>query len=467
ANVSGRAGRAFVDIEGIVLHIIKEKDQIEEERAERKWEDLILRAKAPAISSGLLQLAETIFHRISDAVGVPLEETIEYITGHGDAWDLTDSQAEQIHVKLLDWERDIASLDAAILALLDISTEENCLDAELNLALDGSLFSRQLARQEQMMQTLLKSFVVARARNIWTQTSASQRRGYHVAGVGLRAGQFLDANITNLVSFLLQADAAVAGGDSSNAANAIVEFAKLIFQTKPFSPSKSMPNAWENALRKWVEGQLASEIVGVSSDSGVDLLQDAFSYRLPWAMEAVRVHAIAIRQKDAEQINGHAAMAVEVGSANRTVIKLLRAGLNSRDAAIVAVATTGASFVDHAGMIEWIRSEQVELLSNASDWPTSQSRHAWLQFFDSRTNVDRLRLTRQTQVLKVEWFIGVPPVNTRVIVEPGAKLVLTTDWVRLGILKTDMCIQSLDVVNAWVGDKLNTVVVEYFGPPTD
>ena len=467
ANVAGRAGRAFVDVEGLILHVVWEDNKKNELKALRKWNGLISRAKAPEISSGLLKLAETIFNRISCAVGVPLEEVIEYITGHEDTWDFSDSQAETAGIELDDWEQDIASMDAAILALLDVGTEVENLDTELNLVLEGSLFSRRLAHQEQRMQTLLRRFVAARAHCIWKQTSASQRRGYHVAGVGLRAGQFLDANITNLVSFLLKADAAVVSNEFSSATDAIVEFAKLVFQTKPFRPSKSLPNAWENALREWIEGQLASEIIGISSNSGVDLLQDAFSYRLPWAMEAVRVHAIAIRHEGAELIQGHAAMAVEVGSVNRTVIKLLRAGLNSRDAAIVAVAATEAAFFDHATMIEWLRSEQVKMFTNISDWPTSQSRHAWLQFFNNWTNDDRLKITRQILVVPVEWFIEAPPINTRVVVEPSAKLVLTTDLVRLGILETDLSIQSRDIVNAWVGDKLDAVVVEYFGPPNN
>jgi len=45
-----------------------------------------------------------------------------------------------------------------------------------------------------------------RAHRIWTQTSSLQRKGFHVAGVGLRAGQFLDANITQLVGLLLSAE---------------------------------------------------------------------------------------------------------------------------------------------------------------------------------------------------------------------------------------------------------------------
>lgn len=463
ANVIGRAGRAFVDVDGIVLHVIWEDDGKSEARRLYHWHDLVSKAKAPEISSGLLLLANKIFQKISDIVGAPLEEVIEYLTGHGDVWDFTDSQLEQVEMKLEDWEHDIASLDAAILALLDTGIEEECLDNELDNVLEGSLFSRKLAYYEHNMQMLVRRFVKARAHCIWRQTSTSQRRGYHVAGVGLRAGRFLDANIANLVDLLLRAEAAVVAGDSAGATDSIVEFARLVFQTEPFRPSGTMPDYWENALREWIEGKSASKIVGLDSSKGVDLLQEAISYRLPWAMEAVRVHAIAVRQDGAEQIKGHAAMAAEVGNANLSVIKLLRAGLNSREAAITAVTKTEAAFIDYREMLEWLRSDQVESMSKMENWPTKQSRPAWLQFFSTKKG-NRLKLTCQTQVVQVEWFIDAPPINTHVIVEPDARLVLTTDYVRLGVLITELSIQSHDIVNAWVADCPNTVVVEYFGP---
>ena len=463
ANVSGRAGRAFVDVDGIVLHVIWENDRKSEIRDLYNWDDLVSNAKAPEVSSGLLLLANKIFQKISDVVGVPLNEVIEYVTGHGDVWDFTDSQVERIGMNSADWERDIASLDAAILALLDIGIEEEYLDEELDKVLEGSLFSRKLACYEHDMQMLVRRFVKARAHCIWRQTSTSQRRGYHVAGVGLRAGRFLDANISNLVDLLLRAEIAMVAGDSTDATDAIVELAKIVFQTEPFHPRGTMPNDWENALRAWIEGRSTSEIIGIDSSKGVDLLQDAISYRLPWAMEAVRVHAIAVRQAGAEQIKGHAAMAAEVGNANLAVIKLLRSGLNSREAAITAITTTGAAFSDYKEMLEWLRSDQVELLSKIEDWPTKQSRPAWLQFFSSKKIGAHLKLTCQTQVVQVKWFIDAPPVNTHIIVEPTARLVLTTDYVRLGVLSTELSIQNRDIVNAWVGDGPNTVIVEYFG----
>ena len=467
ANVAGRAGRAFVDIEGLVLHIVWDEDPGRKDWPVQQWNNLVARAKGPAIASGLLQLAVLIYNRIAVAAGIPLGEVVEYVTGHGDAWNFSDSLADQAGVKVADWERDIASLDAAILALLDVGIEEAHLDAELNTALEGSLFSRQLAHQEQSMQVLLRRFLVARSRRIWTQTSASQRRGYHVAGVGLRAGQFLDANIANLVAILLRAETTVVIGDLTAAADAIVDFAQLVFQTEPFRPSRAMPTDWEHVLRRWIEGRPASEVVGIGADDGVDLLQDALSYRLPWAMEAVRVHATAVDQAGAEQIHGHAAMAVEVGSANRSVIMLLRSGLNSREAAAVAVATTGAVFIDRTGMFEWLRSEQVDLFTSADDWPTAQSRHAWLQFFDNKKKGTRLGWTREIQVVQVDWFGDVPDAGTPVVIEPDTGLVLTPDLVRLGVLKSVLRRLRHDIVNARVTDGMGTVSVEYFEPPID
>jgi len=467
SNIAGRAGRAFVDLEGIVLHIIWEEEQPKENKAQKTWSNLVSRAKAPEISSGLLQLADMIFNQISKASGASQDEVIEYVTGYGDAWDLTDFQLEKVEMKQGDWERELASLDAAILALLDVGIEEEHLDIEFDSVLEGSLFSRLLAQKEQSLQLLLRRFVVARAHCIWKQTSASQRRGYHVAGVGLRAGKFLDANIANLVSLLLQSEAALIGGDPVSVADATVEFAKLAFQTEPFRPSSEMPNTWENALRGWIEGRSALEVVGICANSKVDLLQDAFSYRLPWAMEAVRVHGIAVGQEDSDLIHGYAAMAVEVGSANRTVIQLLHSGLNSREAAITSVATTEANFVDHPGMLEWLMSEKIQFLSKKSDWPTTQSRHAWLQFFNSKTEADRRKLIHQAQEIEVKWFGDAPHVGTRVVVEPSAGLVLTTDLVRLGIVKEVLNIARSYIVNAEVGYKSDTIVVEYLHPSAD
>ncbi len=53
ANVAGRAGRAFVDVEGLVLHVVWAKTAHKAAYAVQNWESLVGRAKAPKVASGI------------------------------------------------------------------------------------------------------------------------------------------------------------------------------------------------------------------------------------------------------------------------------------------------------------------------------------------------------------------------------------------------------------------------------
>src|SRR5690606_27001283 len=50
ANVAGRAGRAFVDVEGLVLHVVWEKTAGKADYAVQNWEALVSRSKAPKVA---------------------------------------------------------------------------------------------------------------------------------------------------------------------------------------------------------------------------------------------------------------------------------------------------------------------------------------------------------------------------------------------------------------------------------
>lgn len=472
ANVAGRAGRAFVDMEGLVLHVIWEDTIRKTNWALENWENLVAAAKATRVCSGLLLLAIKIFDQIAEAAGVPLEEVVDYVTGQDGTWDfnLTAMGSEENAPSEVEWERDIASLDSAILALLETETAEDHLESALQDVLAGSLFSRQLAEKPEEIQLLLRRFVVARASHIWFQTNHVQRKGYHAAGIGFRAGQFIDANLTILVDLLLQAEMAIIQEDTATAAQVVVSFAELIFQIAPFRPPDDLPNSWRDALEVWMKGDPARKVVSICGDNGVNFLQEALIYRLPWAMEAVRVHATAVAHEGASRLHGLAALAVEAGSVNRSVIMLLRCGLNSREAAITAVTTTGASFDDRAGMLMWLKSDEVELKSTEDNWPTQQSRHSWLQFYEWEKTGNRRNWTRETHELPVQWHVDPPASGVHVIVEPNstgaAGIVMSTDFIKLGLLNSSWQRPRQYIVATKVGVQPGTIIVEYFGPPS-
>lgn len=468
ANVAGRAGRAFVDVEGLVLHIVWEDKPGRMRWTMGNWEKLVSAARAPIVESGILRLCMLIFERISKASDIPLEDVVAYVTGNSEAWEFSANATEQSGVTPVQWERDIASLDAAMLALLDAEADVNALDSEIDVALEGSLFSRQMALQNPIEQALLRSLLVERARHIWLRTNASQRRGYHVAGIGLGAGQFLDEHLDRLVVFLFAAEQAVREANAEAAGDAVVEFAELAFETAPFRPPDELPATWNDALRAWLRGKSASEVVRLGGEDGVDLLQEAFSYRLPWAMEAVRVHAKAVGHESAEDLTGLAAMAVEAGSTKFEVIALVRSGLSSREAASTAVDSTAASFSDRSGMTDWLWSDDIQRLSAMDGWPTERSRHAWLQFLEKEKKGGQRKWLRETQFLLVEWLKDPPPAEAPVVLDAvdGQEypFVLTPDLMLLGVVKSALKRSRREIVGARVGNRRGTVTVEYFGP---
>jgi hypothetical protein len=61
---------------------------------------------------------------------------------------------------------------------------------------------------------------------------------------------------------------------------------------------------------------------------------------------------------------------------------LIRAGLPSRRAAMVAVQQGNPIFVDSAGMRQWLESNEIAALTDAGNWPTPDTAALWKRFRD-------------------------------------------------------------------------------------
>ena len=349
ANVAGRAGRAFADLEELVIHVIWEGVAWRRRYALQNWKNLVSSAGSMRVVSGLLELTIRICTMIADQANVPFEEVLEYVTSNESAWDFNPTQNSGSERTEANWESAIASLDTAILSLLDPETEESNIDSNLAQALDGSLFSRLLPSKDQAEQEMLPQFVAARAHNIWSATDATQRRGFYLSGVGFQAGSYLTTGLDGLVALLLEADAAIENGELTDLVEAVATFAYLVCRVAPFRPRDPMPPTWRDGLAAWLEGRPASDVISILGSDGVEFLQDIITYRLPWAMEAVRVLAIAVGDSRANDLKGLVAAITETGNANLTVHTLIRSGLRSREAAREAVESTGASLATEQG----------------------------------------------------------------------------------------------------------------------
>jgi len=215
-NVIGRAGRAYVDVEGIVLFPMF--DKIANKR--HHWEALINDLGARNMESGLVLLVGALLNRMHARIGGDLDQLVEYVVNNAAAWtfpEIADEKQEDRERALADWERNLATLDTAILSLIgEHDIPDDGIEAALDDILQSSLWQRRLLRQNEQVQQVLKTGLVSRSRHIWNQSTVARRRGYFLAGVGLTAGHALDAIAADVNILLVQANAGILVNDADS-----------------------------------------------------------------------------------------------------------------------------------------------------------------------------------------------------------------------------------------------------------
>ncbi|MCY1548815.1 hypothetical protein D9M68_849490 [compost metagenome] len=93
--------------------------------------------------------------------------------------------------------------------------------------------------------------------------------------------------------------------------------------------------------------------MNVIGPKNMRIVEDAFAYRLVWALEALRTRRVTLGWSS-EIVSGGGAASVETGVPQLMMSMLIRAGLPSRRAAMAAIRTTGTVFVTVSGMREWL-----------------------------------------------------------------------------------------------------------------
>jgi len=471
-NVIGRAGRAYVDVEGVVLFPMF--DGIATKR--RNWEALISDLGARNMESGLALLVSALLSRMHKQVGGELNQLAEYVTNNAVAWafpEIPNEDPEDRARALADWERHVANLDTAILSLIggdEIADAE--IEAALETILQSSLWHRRLLRLNEDVQHVLKAGLVSRSRLIWAKSTAQARRGYFLAGVGLSTGLALDAIAADANLLLVQANEALINGNAEAAITAITALAEKVFPIEPFVPDQ-LPENWRDILRLWLLGEpLSAKAAGQESET-LQFIEGGIVYRLSWAMEAIRVRASA----NGDTIGdigfllddfdlGHAVAAVETGTINRSAAMLIQAGFNSRIAAIKAVRDTGSNFQTGDELRLWLKSEAVAAWSAQPDWPTIETRDMWSAFTRSFEPAASLVWANRRYWVNVEWFDGQPAAGSPVQIhhKDGQLFALGPDGKPLGLVKAAINPGRNGLVRAHVAEEEGRIDIAYLGP---
>ena len=330
---------------------------------------------------------------------------------------------------------------------LDAEAED--LPELIDEALNGSLRARQIVRRAEGMRERQLSLLRARSALIWASTTSQQRRGHFAMGVGLEAGLRLDDMADELAASLDRADHAALSGDVEVLQEESATLAERLLSIRPFAPDDPLPENWRATLASWLAGVSVRDI----GPDNMRLIEDAFTYRLVWAIEALRMRRVALGWEP-ELIAGGTAACLETGLPRLITAMLVRAGLPSRAAALAAVNDLDPVFVDNAGLMAWLESNAVATLTDTDDWPTAETAEIWRQFrSDLLRRVSQKWSTREwRRNVDSETYVSEPltgrPYRVKIDAEDQSVWVCTPDFQRVVKLRRTMIDRKPSVLSA-------------------
>lgn len=425
ANVVGRAGRAYVDLDGIV--VLPSFEAGKRVAQHRLFGKLIEDSRKQRLISGLARLVMELAARISQRLGVDEAALLEYVLNNNGLWsdarfaapeDLDDDEV------IRSFDEYVADLDVAILSLVDpLDTPIDQLAAGLDEILKDSLWRRTLAHEEEDVRSLEREIFVSRARWLWSETTVEQRKACFTAGLGGRAGTFLFDQLDELVDVLADLQGAIARGDAAKTGSLATTLAERV-TADPFFSIRKPPANWRTVLTEWVSGTAFGEILdglGIMDEQRTQaFVQDGVVFRLVWAAEAVRVQAVSSGHARAEELGDGPMLVLTHGVPSIPAALLCQAGYASRTGALWVTSKLSAGFTDLDGMRTWIR-ENEPALAQEDFWESADHRLLWMRVSTASQGDFPREWKRRTSTVSPRWGAQAPAGGSfvRIVVQSG------------------------------------------------
>ena len=307
ANVIGRAGRAFVDTEGLVLYPLFEPKSARKAAQRRAdWIKLTDGARTRELESGLITIGMLMLRRMHAAVGpANVPAFLTYLTGNI-SWSFPAIAGEdpaETEIAAGMWATNVAMLDTAILSVVGDETADPAdVIGVLADAMRDSLWERQMRRLETNRALLIRTVVEQRTQFLWNTSTPAQRRGWYLAGLGADAGGELAMAAPAIVSLTNAAETYLADGELEDAADTLQQLAAQVFTISTFTQTVPVKD-WRVVLAQWLAGEPLSEMDEKQMDVA-QFIESDIIYRLVWGIEAARVYEQAQGNLAADLVTG-------------------------------------------------------------------------------------------------------------------------------------------------------------------
>jgi hypothetical protein len=415
ANVVGRAGRAYVDLDGItVLPSFEGGRKRKDKRVQ--FEKLIEDSRKLRLISGLARLVMELVKICADKLKVDRKDFAEYILNNQAFWTNPSLQAtenesgdEESFSRTL--EEYIADLDIALLSLIDpLDIDSGQLESTLDKVLTSSLWERTLKHAPENIFKVEKTVLLSRAKWIWDNTSPTQRRACYYSGLGSKPGIFLHGNLKTLLELLRNLNRAMKTGDSDALAENAIKFVEQTM-VDPFFCMSRLPMDWKDALAKWLKGVAFADILSghkAREQQRIQaFIQEGIIFKILWAAEAVRVQAAAEDKEQVKDIEDGAFLAFSYGVPSIQAALLCQAGFPSRVGALWVTRELDADFVDDYGLMAWLNANS-HFLSSSDFWDDEDHFLLWDEFTKPTATSYPTRWKREKMFVGADW-IGEPP----------------------------------------------------------
>lgn len=378
-NIAGRAGRAFVDSEGIILYLLdKTRSKWSYNNQLEQASQYLDSAQMENVRSGVGLLLRKIY-RLAIEAGMTFEDLLEVLANG----DLTGMNGGEDIARL-------SSLDDSLLSLVGNDTDE-----EIEATLKQTLAYIQ-ERSETARDVILK-MLKARVRAVKAMSQGSEWEKSTALGIPLSDAIYLQQHIED---FRKLAFDYILGDESiDEILKFVVDFEALLtyMPSGKFYYGGIAEPDFAEVQNRWLRGEPITEF-----KKGMKYVNEYISFILPWAMNAVARELSIQGSEDEADVYMNMATYCESGLPNLSAVKIFKSGILSRSSAknISEIEEEDFGNIAVSTVASMLEEQKDALVTNEK---TEDLTKEWVNYFYDKRNNPK---DRQPILPRIEFTVG-------------------------------------------------------------